>query len=280
VTAYNLAVSCGFFTLTGEPAYSLYTAGGGLGFGPSPPAPLQQAPIPTPVSTIRRGDYHVRRSGDDYVDQIADLYPRGVAWPRDEDSTLMKLVKGCAQIFGYIDGRAADLLERETDPRKTIEMLPDWERNFGLPDPCFNKDTSIGARQATLVLKMTMQGGQSRAFFKRVAQFEGTAITITEHAPYMAGISRCGDTTGQYFGDPNPRWELGPPEIRFFWSASATDATLVWARAGVACGGDYMLDIILPEDLDCLLQRWKPAHTKLVYDFSNLDTATPTTGLP
>src|SRR4029077_5155893 len=108
-------------------------------------------------------------------------------------------------------------------------------------------------------------------------------IHIKEHAPYVCGISECGDTVGAYNDDPfddNPRWELGPAENRFYWSASASNAILIWARAGVACGGDFMLDIQLPADLDCLLQRWKPAHTQIIYDFLNLDTATPTTGLP
>ena len=68
--------------------------------------------------------------------RLAALLPIGPAWPREYDSTLMALIGGLSQIWGDVDGRAADLLETESDPRTTVELLPDWERAWGLPDPC------------------------------------------------------------------------------------------------------------------------------------------------
>ena len=73
---------------------------------------------------------------------------------------------GLNQYWGHVDGRAADLLEIESDPRTTVELLPDWERAWGLPDPCFPNATSIAERQNMLVLVMTLLGGQSRAFYR------------------------------------------------------------------------------------------------------------------
>ena len=78
-------------------------------------------------------DRHVRRSGDDYVDALAALLPTGPAWPREYDSTLDGAARRpVAQIWGDVDGRAADLLEIESDPRTTTELLPDWEAAYGL----------------------------------------------------------------------------------------------------------------------------------------------------
>lgn len=148
---------------------------------------------PSPI--IFLGDKHVRRDGNDYADAMATLLPRGIAWPRDDDSELMKTVSGLAQIFGFVDERQSDLLEIETDPRQTIEMLPDWERNWGLPEECIAEPQTIGDRQKVLVGKMTLLGGQSRAFYIAVAADLGHEIHIEEYAPFMCGISRCGDTS-------------------------------------------------------------------------------------
>jgi len=147
-------------------------------------------------SVLNYGDRHVRRSGDDYLKVFANLLPTGMAWPREPSSVLMTVMKGLAQIFGTVDRRAADLLEIETDPRTTRELLTDWERNWGLPDSCFlGVGTTLAERHRLLLLKMTIQGGQSRTFFIWVAlQLGYTDVNISEYAPFMAGVSNVGDT--------------------------------------------------------------------------------------
>jgi uncharacterized protein YmfQ (DUF2313 family) len=149
-------------------------------------------------------DRHIRRSGDDYATALASLLPYGQAWPRGPESVLMRAVRGLAQIFGYVDGRAGDLLERESDPRKTIELLPDWERAWGLPDPCFKTTQSIAERQTMLVFKMTLLGAQDRQWFIDVSKWLGYDITISEFAPFTAGISQVGDTRGMEFWNDTP----------------------------------------------------------------------------
>ena len=216
-------------------------------------------------------DKHVRRDGNDYAQALANLLPRGLAWPREPDSVLMKTVSGLAQIFGYVDSRAGDLLEREVDPRITLEMLPDWERNWGLPDECFPNVHGMDARHKTLVRKMTIEGGQSREFFYNVARDMGYPIHIYEFAPYMAGISQCGDIPD----DVNrTRWELGPPEMRFLWMVHAIAESLNWLRCGSGqCGVDPHLFIETLGDIECIFRRWKPAHTQIVWDYEAIDNS-------
>ena len=99
------------------------------------------------MTDARPLDRHVRRSGSDYTHAFLQLLPQGQAWPREQGSTLVQTCDGLSEYWGFVDGRAADLLERESDPRKTIELLPEWERAWGLPDPCFPSATTIGERQ-------------------------------------------------------------------------------------------------------------------------------------
>jgi uncharacterized protein YmfQ (DUF2313 family) len=230
-------------------------------------------------------DRHIRRSGSDYATQFLTLLPQGQAWPREPGSALVGACDGLSQYWGTVDARAADLLEQESDPRKTIELLPDWERAWGLPDPCFVQPFSIAERQRVLVLKMTLLGAQSRAFFEEVAGWLGYTITITEYSPFMAGISRCGDTTAEdkaAGGDgTKPRWEIGPPEMRFYWTVHVGQTRLTWFRSAAGQAGvDPHLRIGLAVDLECLLNRWKPAHTEIVFDYSGLSTGGSMEGTP
>src|SRR6266478_1844372 len=202
------------------------------------------------------GDKHVRRSGDDYAVALRNLLPRGLAWPTNPISTLSRVVHGLAQIFGYADGRAADLLEIETDPRSTTELLPEWERAFGLPDNCFPlPPTDEVTRRSNLVSWMTLLGEQSRVFFVKQGLKIGETVEIREFAPYMCGVSRVGDTRILNIENSDPyhfRWQLGPPENRFYWTVKIL----------------ALLPSFTGADLFCLLRRWKPAHTEVLFDYS------------
>lgn len=211
---------------------------------------------------------------DDYAEAIAGDLPTGEFWPRDPDHPLMLWVAGCARIWGDVDARAAALLITESDPRRTIEMLTDWERAFGLPDPCVAEPLTIEDRRKALITRITTQGGQSRAFFKAIAQGLGYVIEIFEYAPFQAGISRCGDTrpstdpvyAKDYF------WRIGDPDMRFAWRVKLFNTRLLWFRAGSGQAGvDPMLRIALATDLECVIRRWKPAHTTVVFDYSEVD---------
>ena len=228
-------------------------------------------------------DRHVRRSGNDYAQAFLSLLPQGQAWPRYQDSTLVLTCTGLSLYWGFVDGRAADLLETESDPRKTVELLPDWERNWGLPDPCFPAATSISERQHLLVMIMTLLGGQSRAFFQQISHWTGYTISVKEWAPFMVGVSEVGDTRYEYDQTGYYRWYLGPPEQRFYWSVAADTALIEWFRCGMLfsqCGIHPHVKIVTQSPVDCLLQRWRPAHTELVYDYSALQNMGPMAGTP
>ena len=248
-------------------------------------------------------DIWVERAAPEYAAAIAGELPTGQAWSRDPDKGLMKWVAGCADIWGDISARAADFLVVESDPRATIELLPDWERAFGLPDPCVKRTLTIPERHLALVNKLTTQGGQSVAYFEGVADALGYAISIYEYQPYTAGLSVCGETrpdgglsftyahcgamrsgvdpicTIKQFGSGDWIYQLGAPNLRFFWVVSILNTRLTWLRAGSGvCGQDPMCEFSQALDLQCEIQRWAPAHTVVIFDYSQVDYAVAATG--
>jgi uncharacterized protein YmfQ (DUF2313 family) len=257
-------------------------------------------------------DKHVTRTGDDYADAMQSLLPLGQAWPRYDDCALMQVVTGLCKIWGDFELAASLLLEVESDPRSTQVLLPDWERNWGLPDPCYQEPLTIGDRQRALVQRMTIEGAQSREFFIGVAAYIGYTITIHEYRPFMCGLDRCGDNRvygngavpyydntfvlgflpvcnpiGVPVADGElsewPNYGLGPIENRYYWTVHVQSARLTWFRAGGGggqCGVDPHLRIGLATDLECLLNRWKPAHTLIIFDYSGLQSGGSMAGTP
>jgi uncharacterized protein YmfQ (DUF2313 family) len=258
-------------------------------------------------------DRHIRRLGDDYGTEFLTYLPQGEAWPRDPGTILDGTCRGLADYYGTVDARAADLLEQESDPRTTIELLPDWERNWGLPDPCWSQAQSIGDRQRELVLRMTMLGAQSRQWFIDTAAYLGYTITISEFRPFMVGLDRCGDN--RVYGDGTnpmlsgtfvkgylpvnntnglriqndgalseyPNYGLGPDTNRFYWQVHVHMADLTWFRLGGGGGQtgiDPHLRIGRAQDLECILARWKPAHTEIIWDYSGILPNDPMAGTP
>jgi uncharacterized protein YmfQ (DUF2313 family) len=214
-----------------------------------------------------------RRDGDAYGYAFADLFPQGQAWPRQRSTTFMGAVYGLADYWGFVDSRAADLLEIEADPRTTHELLPDWERAWGLPDPCLTLPSTEEERRILLVEKITRLGAQSRDWFWRFSRrIVGTQIYIQEFSPFTCGISQVGDTRpGPEAGweEGHYRWEIGQPEIRFYWRVRPLGKTLHWFRCGRDnCGEDPMCRILPDIALECILTRLKPAATDIVFDYS------------
>jgi uncharacterized protein YmfQ (DUF2313 family) len=134
-----------------------------------------------------------------------------------------------------------------------------------------------------LVLQMTLLGGQSRAFFQYISAWTGHTIEVKVFAPFLCGVSECGDTRYEYDQTGFYRWYIGPPEMRFYWTAGSETATLEWFRCGTPysqCGVHPHLKMYEPSPMDCLLQRWRPAHTELVFDYSIMEDLGPWAGTP
>lgn len=198
-----------------------------------------------------------------YVHAFMAKLPRGEIWPRDPDSTLVRVVTGLMGIVARWADDVGTLLLREAFPPLASPelLLPDWERVLGLPEPCFPAALTLEERRLQVLEKLQRRpGAQSRPYFLEIAERLGyTGATITEYRPFMAGVSRAGD----------PAWNIAPPKMRYLWTIGVPAARLTWFRAGSGMAGtDPHLTIAQAEDLECILGKLKPAHTKLIFDYS------------
>jgi uncharacterized protein YmfQ (DUF2313 family) len=236
----------------------------------------------TAQTVVYTGDRYIRRGQAEYTHALQALLPMGIAWPRWVDATLTYVVKGLAGILGFCDGRAGDLLQRESDPRQTVEMLDSWERAWGLPDPCYAGPSTIGERQKALVMRMTLMGAQSQQFFINMAAYIGYGITISEYRPFMVGVDRCGDNRAllnEGFG-PRP-CQIGHPQMRFVWTVHVHAVRLTWFRVNAGqVGIDPHLRIAKALDLECVIRRWRPAHSQVLFDYSGVTVPNPMEGTP
>lgn len=147
---------------------------------------------------------------------------------------------------------AAELILTEADPRSIYQLLADWERVLGLPDPCVGQLPTIEQRRAAVVSKVTMKGGQSRAFFVALAAKLGFTITITEFKQYsvMSPVNTplCG-------------WQWC-----FTWRVNAPINTV--RNFSVMSGVNEPLSSWGNALLECAITRFKPAHTHVQFAYS------------
>ena len=130
---------------------------------------------------------------------------------------------------------------------------------------------------------MTIEGAQFAGFFIGVASELGYAITITEYRPFMCGIDRCGDNRTILAGGGFSDWpcQIGDPVMRFWWTVHVMRVRLTWFRVTKGqTGVDPHLRIALATDLECVLNRWKPAHTDILFDYSGVTPADDMAGTP
>ncbi len=172
-------------------------------------------------------------SGDDYYGLLLGLRPTGPAWPAD-DALLQAIADGLARVHN----RALGLLD-EADPRLTLEMLPAWERNAGLPDACTGPAVGLAERRARLAAQITARGGQSRAFFIALAASLGfPGCTITEFAAFTAG-SACTDALNSAEAGWPHAWRLNVPyggrTYPYTTNSGCDEPIRAWGSATLEC---------------------------------------------
>ena len=169
-----------------------------------------------------------------YLHQAQQLLPRGYAWrkAREIGSMISKLLARLVPTFARLDARVLQLLV-EGRPRTSVEALPEWEAEFGLPDTCNGIAATTGARQAAVWQKQTAVGGQSIAYYTAQAAKLGYTIEIAEFQAFTTM-----STVDQPLYDDN--WA-------FYWQVTVLE------DAGTGL------------NLQCVLNRDKPSHTTVFF---------------
>lgn len=184
----------------------------------------------------------------DFYNELTALLPAGPAWESDDNPQLSAWSEELARVQSR-----ADTLVEEFDPRTTYELLPDYERIFGLPTDCmYNIAQTLQQRHSSLVAQMTSFGGQSRAYFINLALSAGFIITITEFKPFSVG----GTVADIIYG----------PEWAYAWQINAPLNTVV--NFLVNSGVNEALGAWGNTLLECLINRFKPAHTIAIFAYT------------
>lgn len=191
----------------------------------------------------------LRQIGDSdiaYRDMIASLFPRGPIWDLTQPG-VAGMTGGLGVEATRFHNRLVDLM-LEAFPATADELLDEWEEAFGLP-LCSVPEDDDGRRLA-LAGKVAAQGGQSRAYFIDLAwavlSADGEYSRVEE--PDLVTI------TERPFGDPFVAWGsdawdlLGGRGARFYWRINLP--------GDVSAAKEAIIE--------CLLCRYKPAHTVLV----------------
>lgn len=174
---------------------------------------------------------------DHYLHLLQALLPPGAAFTREDAADLTKVLLSLATELARLDTRG-DALLAEDDPRTTAEMIAEWERAYGLPDPCTGPLATLAERRVALHTKVSATGGQSRAYFIALAAALGYTVTIDENV------------------DGN----------QYKWRVNAPAVTVRNFLAGQSRAGDR-LRTWGNTLLECAITRLCPAHTLVLFGY-------------
>lgn len=177
----------------------------------------------------------------DFKSLLKWLLPPGEYFEIEKDTTADSFFDALSVELNRVNDRTLNLIV-EADPSTTTELIEDWERNVGLPLPCFDDiaDT-IEQRRLDILAALRARGGQSKAYYVAIASAAGYDITIDDNIPQF----RAGDPIGE---------RVGGDGLRYRFIVDATNATIT-------------LDVG-NERLECLIAIYKPAHTVPIYQYN------------
>lgn len=179
---------------------------------------------------------------EQYRDQLIQLLPPGDVFAARPGSNLYKLLHGLAGEFARVESRA-DALIRESVISTADELLEEYEKDFGIPEPGDELSMTRSGRIQTLLAKLLEIGQQNKQYFVDIASGLGYMIEIQEFRPAWSGIMKAGDTCGDL-------------SVMFSW--------LVW----IWITEDMKWDI---SELMRKIQKLRPGHTQVFFRFKGAE---------
>jgi uncharacterized protein YmfQ (DUF2313 family) len=138
---------------------------------------------------------------DKFWQALAFLLPSGFAWPRDPNSTLMRVMRAFALALNDLHDFTR-LTANQWQPHQTITRLAEWEAATGLPDACFGADQSETLRRKLLLSRLR---GPTLTYKDTSPAASGVLVAICAALGYSATVAyntpfRCGMVVGQPLG--------------------------------------------------------------------------------
>ena len=143
-------------------------------------------------------------------------------------------------------------MKTESFPDATVELLPQWENAYGLPDMCTGAvPTTLIGRQTILNAKVNAHGGLSSAYFVILAANLGYSITINGFLPNSVD-----DDCDASMWDEN--W-------RYAWQVNAASNTV--STISVDDDTETPLSWWGNDLLECMCKRLGPAHMQVIFSY-------------
>lgn len=196
---------------------------------------------------------------EEYTAQAQELLPKGQAWTRRIGTNLWKLLAACSEEAARIHQRACDLL-METTPSQSLDSIPDWETELGLPEKCVGSlAPSLDARRLEIFRKANSTGGQAAQYYEDLAALLGFKARVEEvyetARPFKVGISTVGEALTQ-----------GPWLFAWRVVVQIPEAAVQEFKVGQNTAGDP-LRWWASQELECFLDTLKPSHTVLLFSY-------------
>jgi len=178
-----------------------------------------------------------------------ELLPPGPIWETESDPSLYLLMLALSQEAARLYAQTNKLVV-EGNPVTSVEMVPEWEVVFGLPDDCAPPPTTLAGRRAAVASAFLSRGGQTVGYYLGLLEvIFGLTATIDENYPGLPFTTGTGqEDSGSEAGDH---------------LYSVSDA-LTWRlnMYGYEVGTQEMVDRI-----ECLINRVKPTHTNVTFNY-------------
>ncbi|MFK0330714.1 hypothetical protein ACIQUB_06280 [Rhizobium sp. NPDC090275] len=196
-------------------------------------------------------------ANDDLITAALSMWPTGPAWGSPDGaavslgSMLARFTRVLLDPFVWLYARAF-ALTREASLQGITELLPEWENDHGLPEPCFAlTEQTTAQRMMSLSRKVRAEGVNHPEEFVRLALDYGFEIEIEEPAIFECGFSEIAG-----------RHTVGPSYEETYWIVRVRDTAISYFEAGVGeAGYDPLFSFGASEQLLCLLRKMAPAWT-------------------
>jgi uncharacterized protein YmfQ (DUF2313 family) len=199
------------------------------------------------------------------------LLPKGKAWEKIRTNPVFD---GFFGEFCRLEDRADDFLLRELDPCQTVELLTDWETLVGIPDECTPDTQTLDERRAAVKERLARIGSLSASFYEQIGAFLGFDITVSDCNQFQVGLSRVGDKlcnngVADVFrvGTNTVGDQLAVFSWEYYFEVQVPVSESNLFRVGESTVGDPLREFG-NELIQCTIQKLKPAHTGVVFSFS------------